>query len=147
MRPVLYPAAERLIRNKKQNKLDEQYGDNQEEGSTGASRKRKSKFMYSLTSAYMHVVLIRILSWLGSQAKDTPEQLQGKSAAKFSRRRVEGDNVPGPVCKSCGKPGHKSSRSPECEQLSFSLKELPQRDLGNYQRYTVSITLDSYFEQ
>ncbi|ORE16323.1 hypothetical protein BCV71DRAFT_265729 [Rhizopus microsporus] len=105
-------------------KLNE-HGDNQEEGSTGASRKGKR-----------------------GQAKDAPEQLRGKAATRFSRRRVEGNNVFGPVCKSCGEPGHNSSRSPEYGQHSFSLKEPLQRDLGNYQRYAVSITLDFfYFEQ
>lgn len=104
--------------------------------------------MYSLTSAYMHLCLFVLLSCLGDQAKDAPEQLRGKAATRFSRRRVEGNNVFGPVCKSCGEPGHNSSRSPEYGQHSFSLKEPLQRDLGNYQRYAVSITLDFfYFEQ
>lgn len=50
------------------------------------------------------------------------------------------------ICKSCGAQGHSTKRNKECPNHNLSLEELLTRDLGRYERYTVSITMDSFIK-
>ncbi|KAL0079056.1 hypothetical protein J3Q64DRAFT_1839190 [Phycomyces blakesleeanus] len=95
MRPTLYPAAEELIRNKKQQKLDEQEQGHKHNNTLGELRAKKAAY-----------VLV--------------------------------------VCNSCGAQGHSTKRSPICPNHDMTLLQLLNRDLGPHQRYTLSITLDSF---
>ncbi|OAD68502.1 hypothetical protein PHYBLDRAFT_173492 [Phycomyces blakesleeanus NRRL 1555(-)] len=105
MRPTLYPAAEELIRNKKQQKLDEQEQGLQE----------------------------KALLLLKEKHNNTLGELRAKKAAYVLV-----------VCNSCGAQGHSTKRSPICPNHDMTLLQLLNRDLGPHQRYTLSITLDSF---
>lgn len=74
MRPIIYPAAEQLIRNKKQQKLDQEDNDNQEGNSSRNSSKRKSKFINICTRLYVSfkkLLLIINLSFRTSRKRYT----------------------------------------------------------------------------
>ncbi|KAI9476218.1 MAG: hypothetical protein EXX96DRAFT_540759 [Benjaminiella poitrasii] len=71
-----------------------------------------------------------------------PEESREKKTARRARRDVERDNESSPVCTSCGEQGHRTSRNPECRNHNFTLTQLLNRDLGEYERYTLSVTLD-----
>ncbi|KAI8878106.1 hypothetical protein K501DRAFT_229074, partial [Backusella circina FSU 941] len=121
MRPIIYPEAEELIRNKKQQKIDEQEGLEESSTSTVGGRRRRRK------------------------TKDSPEELRAKKAARMSRSggASESSSIPLKRC-SCGSTGHSSKRSKDCPNHDFTLKELMDRDLEKYTQYTVSITFDSF---
>ncbi|KAI8079100.1 uncharacterized protein B0P05DRAFT_637594 [Gilbertella persicaria] len=121
MRPVLYPAAEELIRNKKQLKLKEGV---QEQRNTGDPARRR-----------------------GQKRKDTFEEKRAKADAR--KRRKESEAGPSSrantVCTFCGQSGNTRATSRDCTNHEFSIKELLERAFPNYhQRYTTSLTLKSF---
>ncbi|KAG2228747.1 hypothetical protein INT48_009348 [Thamnidium elegans] len=95
MRPIIYPETEELIRNKKQQKFQVRV----EEERQFSNRRR------------------------GKRKKDTPEEKKAKADAR-KRRRIEQDSsFSGPVCKSCGQPGHTTSASRLCPNHEYTIKE------------------------
>ncbi|KAI8062966.1 hypothetical protein BDF21DRAFT_402712 [Thamnidium elegans] len=95
MRPIIYPETEELIRNKKQQKFQVRV----EEERQSSNRRR------------------------GERKKDTPEEKKAKADAR-KRRRIEQDSSSsGPVCKSCGQPGHTTSASRLCPNHEYTIKE------------------------
>ncbi|CEG81639.1 hypothetical protein RMATCC62417_15813 [Rhizopus microsporus] len=100
MRPILYPDAEELIRNKKQEKSDKQTEEEARPGGPPAGGRR------------------------GKKRKDTPEEKRVKRDARKRRRQEQASSsTSGPICKSCGQHGHSSVVSSMCPNHQFTLKE------------------------
>ncbi|KAI8087419.1 hypothetical protein BDF21DRAFT_461044 [Thamnidium elegans] len=58
-----------------------------------------------------------------NRRRDTPEEKKAKADAR-KRRRIEQDSSSsGPVCKSCGQPGHTTSASRLCPNHEYTIKE------------------------
>ncbi|CAO3670008.1 unnamed protein product [Rhizopus stolonifer] len=62
----------------------------------------------------------------------------------MSRIGERGNTLTASLCKSCGAPGHTSKRSPVCPNHDLPLLQLLNRDFDAYQRYALSIPLDSF---
>jgi hypothetical protein len=84
----------------------------------------------------------------GKRKKDTPEEKKSKADAR-KRRRIElASSSSGPVCKSCGQPGHTTSASSLCPNHEHTIKErLKMAFPTSYQLYTVSLTLKSFIRR
>lgn len=83
---------------------------------------------------------------LGSKRKkDAPEEKKAKADARKKRRTEQASSSSGPVCKSCGQPGHTTAASHSCPNHEYSIKERLQMAFPtSYKLYTVSLTLKSF---
>lgn len=118
MRPIIYPAAEELILNKKQRKFEEGVA---EDTRYDNNRRR------------------------GKRKKDTIEDKRAKEDARKRRKAEAASSSSANVCKSCGQPGHTTAASRMCPNHQFSLKErLEMAFPESYQRFTISLTLGSF---
>ena len=65
-----------------------------------------------------------------------------RNKKKDRKRRVTNEN--NTICSSCKQGGHSSARSSDCPDHDFNINELLLRDLQNYTKYTVSLTMESF---
>ncbi|GAA5815031.1 hypothetical protein MFLAVUS_008537 [Mucor flavus] len=83
---------------------------------------------------------------------ETEELIRNKKQLKL-QAHVEEERQPssrrgGPICKSCGQPGHTTSASRLCPNHEYTIEERLQMTFPtSYQLYTVSLTLKPFIKQ